>query len=166
MVSDFSARQKSAVHTLLWLTSPLLPLCSAGGTPAHSGCDPAGEGVLCGEPHHVRYTQGHYHLHTEGRRRQSGPREHLWDDRGEYGSLASSSTNPFFNLPAGRFAVQTLWRSSVSYHSLWTRPVSTMHFCRFQAGKRVGKALHAPLMKLLQQEENLGKKKQKVGFLS
>lgn len=36
-------------------------------------------------------------------------------------------------------------------------------FC-FQAGKRVGKALHAPLMKLLEQEESLGKKRQKVGF--
>lgn len=34
-----------------------------------------------------------------------------------------------------------------------------------QAGKRVGKALHAPLMKLLQKEESLGAKKQKVGFL-
>ncbi|KAG7225467.1 hypothetical protein INR49_027462 [Caranx melampygus] len=34
-----------------------------------------------------------------------------------------------------------------------------------EAGKRVGKALHAPLMKLLQQEESLGAKKQKVGFL-
>lgn len=34
-----------------------------------------------------------------------------------------------------------------------------------QAGKRVGKALHAPLMKLLQQEESLGKKREKVGFL-
>ncbi|TMS18179.1 Exosome complex component RRP42 [Larimichthys crocea] len=34
-----------------------------------------------------------------------------------------------------------------------------------EAGKRVGKALHAPLMKLLQQEESLGKKHQKVGFL-
>lgn len=43
---------------------------------------------------------------------------------------------------------------------------SEEHFCRLQAGKRVGRALHAPLMKLLQQEESLGKKKQKVGFLS
>ncbi|KAM9383756.1 exosome complex component RRP42 [Pholidichthys leucotaenia] len=34
-----------------------------------------------------------------------------------------------------------------------------------EAGKRVGKALHAPLMKLLQQEESLGKKRHKVGFL-
>uniref|UniRef100_A0A3Q2WWE9 Ribosomal RNA-processing protein 42 n=1 Tax=Haplochromis burtoni TaxID=8153 RepID=A0A3Q2WWE9_HAPBU len=34
-----------------------------------------------------------------------------------------------------------------------------------EAGKRVGKALHAPLMKLLEQEESLGKKRQKVGFL-
>ncbi|TNN27535.1 Exosome complex component RRP42 [Liparis tanakae] len=34
-----------------------------------------------------------------------------------------------------------------------------------EAGKRVGKALHAPLMKLLQQEESLGKTRQKVGFL-
>ncbi|XP_071383614.1 exosome complex component RRP42 isoform X2 [Centroberyx affinis] len=34
-----------------------------------------------------------------------------------------------------------------------------------EAGKRVGKALHAPLMKLLHQEESLGKKRQKVGFL-
>ncbi|MED6268477.1 Exosome complex component RRP42, partial [Characodon lateralis] len=34
-----------------------------------------------------------------------------------------------------------------------------------EAGKRVGKALHSPLMKLLQQEESLGKKRQKVGFL-
>ncbi|KAL4657410.1 exosome complex component RRP42 [Arapaima gigas] len=34
-----------------------------------------------------------------------------------------------------------------------------------ETGKRVGKALHAPLMKLLQEEEMLGKKKQKVGFL-
>ncbi|TRY87370.1 hypothetical protein DNTS_003943 [Danionella cerebrum] len=32
------------------------------------------------------------------------------------------------------------------------------------AGKRVGKALHAPLMNLLQKEESLGKKRQKVGF--
>lgn len=37
--------------------------------------------------------------------------------------------------------------------------------CFLQAGKRVGKALHAPLMKLLEQEESLGKKRQKVGFL-
>lgn len=37
--------------------------------------------------------------------------------------------------------------------------------CYLQSGKRVGKALHAPLMKLLQQEESLGKKRQKVGFL-
>ncbi|XP_005796483.1 exosome complex component RRP42 [Xiphophorus maculatus] len=34
-----------------------------------------------------------------------------------------------------------------------------------EAGKRVGKALHPPLMKLLQQEESLGNKRQKVGFL-
>lgn len=34
-----------------------------------------------------------------------------------------------------------------------------------EAGKRVGKALHTPLMKLLQQEESLGRKRQKVGFL-
>uniref|UniRef100_A0A3B3VRJ0 Ribosomal RNA-processing protein 42 n=1 Tax=Poecilia latipinna TaxID=48699 RepID=A0A3B3VRJ0_9TELE len=34
-----------------------------------------------------------------------------------------------------------------------------------ETGKRVGKALHPPLMKLLQQEESLGKKRQKVGFL-
>lgn len=34
-----------------------------------------------------------------------------------------------------------------------------------EAGKRVGKALHAPLMTLLAQEESLGKKRQKVGFL-
>lgn len=34
-----------------------------------------------------------------------------------------------------------------------------------QAGKRVGKTLHAPLMELLQKEESLGKKRQKVGFL-
>ncbi|KAM3857884.1 exosome complex component RRP42 [Diretmus argenteus] len=34
-----------------------------------------------------------------------------------------------------------------------------------EAGKRVGKTLHAPLMKLLHQEESLGKKSQKVGFL-
>uniref|UniRef100_A0A672JXU1 Exosome component 7 n=1 Tax=Sinocyclocheilus grahami TaxID=75366 RepID=A0A672JXU1_SINGR len=34
-----------------------------------------------------------------------------------------------------------------------------------EAGKRVGKALHAPLMELLQKEESLGKKRQKVGFL-
>uniref|UniRef100_A0A673IRC3 Ribosomal RNA-processing protein 42 n=1 Tax=Sinocyclocheilus rhinocerous TaxID=307959 RepID=A0A673IRC3_9TELE len=33
------------------------------------------------------------------------------------------------------------------------------------AGKRVGKALHVPLMELLQKEESLGKKQQKVGFL-
>ncbi|XP_034016633.1 exosome complex component RRP42 [Thalassophryne amazonica] len=33
-----------------------------------------------------------------------------------------------------------------------------------EAGKRVGKALHTPLMKVLHQEETLGKKKQKVGF--
>lgn len=39
-----------------------------------------------------------------------------------------------------------------------------MHFPCFQAGKRVGKALHAPLMKLLEQEESLGTKRQKVGF--
>ncbi|KAI2653096.1 Exosome complex component RRP42 [Labeo rohita] len=34
-----------------------------------------------------------------------------------------------------------------------------------EAGKRVGKALHAPLIELLQKEESLGKKRQKVGFL-
>ncbi|KPP72411.1 hypothetical protein Z043_108592 [Scleropages formosus] len=34
-----------------------------------------------------------------------------------------------------------------------------------ETGKRVGKALHAPLMKLLQEEEVLGKRRQKVGFL-
>ncbi|KAM7384496.1 hypothetical protein PAMA_011715 [Pampus argenteus] len=34
-----------------------------------------------------------------------------------------------------------------------------------EAGKRVGKTLHVPLMKLLQQEESLGTKRQKVGFL-
>lgn len=34
-----------------------------------------------------------------------------------------------------------------------------------EAGKRVGKALHAPLMTLLQEEESLGKKRLKVGFL-
>uniref|UniRef100_A0A8C7HCD9 Exosome component 7 n=1 Tax=Oncorhynchus kisutch TaxID=8019 RepID=A0A8C7HCD9_ONCKI len=34
-----------------------------------------------------------------------------------------------------------------------------------ETGKRVGKALHAPLMELLQEEESLGKKRQKVGFL-
>ncbi|XP_037548734.1 exosome complex component RRP42 [Nematolebias whitei] len=34
-----------------------------------------------------------------------------------------------------------------------------------EAGKRVGKALHAPLMQLLQQEEGLGIKRHKVGFL-
>ncbi|CAL1585069.1 unnamed protein product [Knipowitschia caucasica] len=34
-----------------------------------------------------------------------------------------------------------------------------------ETGKRVGKALHAPLMELLQQEEKLGKSRQKVGFL-
>ncbi|XP_056088690.1 exosome complex component RRP42 [Rhinichthys klamathensis goyatoka] len=34
-----------------------------------------------------------------------------------------------------------------------------------EAGKRVGKTLHAPLMDLLQKEESLGKKRQKVGFL-
>lgn len=39
-----------------------------------------------------------------------------------------------------------------------------LHFFCFQAGKRVGKALHAPLTKLLDQEESLGKKRQKVGF--
>lgn len=40
----------------------------------------------------------------------------------------------------------------------------TKCFSHLQAGKRVGKALHAPLMKLLEQEESLGKKQQKVGF--
>ncbi|XP_068603425.1 exosome complex component RRP42 [Brachionichthys hirsutus] len=34
-----------------------------------------------------------------------------------------------------------------------------------EVGKRVGRARHAPLMKLLQQEERLGKTLQKVGFL-
>uniref|UniRef100_A0A1A8ABQ8 Ribosomal RNA-processing protein 42 n=1 Tax=Nothobranchius furzeri TaxID=105023 RepID=A0A1A8ABQ8_NOTFU len=34
-----------------------------------------------------------------------------------------------------------------------------------ETGKRVGKALHAPLMKLLQQEESLSKKRVRVGFL-
>ncbi|KAL2080598.1 hypothetical protein ACEWY4_024391 [Coilia grayii] len=34
-----------------------------------------------------------------------------------------------------------------------------------ETGKRVGKALHAPLMELLQKEESLGSKRQKVGFL-
>ncbi|XP_056154577.1 exosome complex component RRP42 [Lampris incognitus] len=34
-----------------------------------------------------------------------------------------------------------------------------------EAGKRLGKALHAPLMKLLHEEESLGKKREKVGFL-
>ncbi|XP_061839396.1 exosome complex component RRP42 [Nerophis lumbriciformis] len=34
-----------------------------------------------------------------------------------------------------------------------------------QTGKRVGKALHMPLIKLLQEEESLGAKRQKVGFL-
>lgn len=45
-------------------------------------------------------------------------------------------------------------------------PANTKYSCCFQAGKRVGKALHAPLMKLLHQEESLGKNRQKVGFLS
>ncbi|XP_026883092.1 exosome complex component RRP42 isoform X1 [Electrophorus electricus] len=35
-----------------------------------------------------------------------------------------------------------------------------------ETGKRVGKALHAPLMELLQKDESLGKKRQKVGFLA
>lgn len=39
-------------------------------------------------------------------------------------------------------------------------------FLVFQTGKRVGKALHAPLMKLLEQEESLGKKQKKVGFFA
>lgn len=56
---------------------------SAGGPPARGGRDSAGEGVLCGEPHHVRHTQGHGHLHKEGGRGQPGPREHLRNDRGE-----------------------------------------------------------------------------------
>ncbi|KAG9355696.1 hypothetical protein JZ751_000534 [Albula glossodonta] len=34
-----------------------------------------------------------------------------------------------------------------------------------ETGKRVGKALHAPLMEVLQKEESLEKKRQKVGFL-
>ncbi|XP_048085755.1 exosome complex component RRP42 isoform X2 [Alosa alosa] len=34
-----------------------------------------------------------------------------------------------------------------------------------ETGKRVGKALHTPLMELLQKEESLGSKRQKVGFL-
>ncbi|MBN3325923.1 EXOS7 protein, partial [Atractosteus spatula] len=34
-----------------------------------------------------------------------------------------------------------------------------------ETGKRVGKALQSPLMELLQKEESLGKKRQKVGFL-
>ncbi|XP_030645207.1 exosome complex component RRP42 [Chanos chanos] len=34
-----------------------------------------------------------------------------------------------------------------------------------ETGKRVGKALHAPLMDLLKKEEGLGKNRQKVGFL-
>ncbi|XP_062846351.1 exosome complex component RRP42 [Trichomycterus rosablanca] len=34
-----------------------------------------------------------------------------------------------------------------------------------ETGKRVGKALHAPLMELLRKEESLGKDRKKVGFL-
>ncbi|KAM8885052.1 exosome complex component RRP42 isoform 1-T1 [Synchiropus picturatus] len=34
-----------------------------------------------------------------------------------------------------------------------------------EAGKRIGKGLHPPLISLLQQEEQLGTKRQKVGFL-
>lgn len=34
-----------------------------------------------------------------------------------------------------------------------------------ETGKKVGKALHTPLMDLLQKEENLGSKRQKAGFL-
>lgn len=41
------------------------PSCfSVGGPPPHRWCHSAGEGVLCGEPHHVSHTQGHGHLHT------------------------------------------------------------------------------------------------------
>ncbi|XP_076850138.1 exosome complex component RRP42 isoform X2 [Brachyhypopomus gauderio] len=39
-------------------------------------------------------------------------------------------------------------------------------FEMMETGKRVGKALHAPLMLLLQKEESLGQKRQKIGFLA
>lgn len=57
--------------------------CSAGGAQTRGGCDSAGEGLLCGQPHHLCHAQGHGHLHEEGGRRQPGSREHLRNDRGE-----------------------------------------------------------------------------------
>lgn len=56
---------------------------SAGGPPPHRWCNPAGESLLCGQPHHVCHTQRHGHLHTQGRRGQPRSGERLWNDRGE-----------------------------------------------------------------------------------
>lgn len=63
--------------TYTLLGSPNLACYSAGGPPARSGCDSAGEGLLRGEPDHLCHTQGHGHLHEEGGRRQPGSREYL-----------------------------------------------------------------------------------------